>query len=222
MLKNICVQSLVLPLVFFGACDHSAARHEGTPESPVSAALPAAPAPSAPDAGTAKWRYAFSAADSKLEFVATRAKGKLHGSFRSFSGTIEVLNGSAEQGSVTVDVDLGSVQTDDPKLTTWLKSPAFFDAAQFPKARFVSNAIRRGGDMAATNTVTGILELHGISQSIDIPGTIHVRPDAVDVDADLPLARAAFGLKYSGKPHAPVDDAVRLNLVITAKRVPEP
>jgi polyisoprenoid-binding protein YceI len=230
MLKNIGSQSLAAPLllVFVAACNHTAARRQATAESPPSAASPAsasaaaAPVPTVPDAGTTRWRFAFSAADSRLEFTGVSAKGKHHGSFTRFNGTILVLNGSPEQSSVTVDVDLGSVQTDDAKLTRWLKSPAFFDVAKFPKARFVSSSVRPGGDLAATNTVTGILDLHGASQSLDIPGTLHVRPDAVDVDAELPLARAAFGLTDPGKPHDLLDDAVVLNLVVTAQRVPEP
>ena len=222
MLKKICLQSLVLSLVLIGACDHSAAERKAKPESPASAASSVALAPAVPDAGSTKWKYSFSAADSKLEFAFAGAKGKPHGSFSSFSGTILVLNGRPEQSSVTVDVDLGSVQSDDSKLTSWLKSPAFFDVAHFPKARFVSNSVRQGGDLAATNTVSGILELHGVSKSIDIPGTIHVRPDAVDVDAELPLGRAAFGLTQSGKPRDLIDDAVVLNIVVTAQRVAEP
>jgi polyisoprenoid-binding protein YceI len=226
MLKKNCSHRLVLPLVLVGAlvaaCDHSTAERKATPESRASAASSPALVPVVPDAGSTKWKYAFSAADSKLEFVGSHAKGKHHGSFSRFSGTILVLNGRAEQSTVTADVDLGSVQTDDPKLTSWLKSPAFFDVRQFPRARFVSNSVRQGGDLAATNTVSGILELHGVSKPLDIPGTIHVRPDAVDVDAELPLGRAAFGLTQSGKARDLIDDAVVLNLVITAERVAEP
>jgi polyisoprenoid-binding protein YceI len=117
---------------------------------------------------------------------------KHEGSIGKFSGAIAVSNRSPGQSSVSVDLDMTSLQTDDPKLATQLKSSDFLDCAKYPSVRFVSTSVRSGGELGATDTVTGTLELHGIKRSIDVPATIHVRANGVDVDAELTLHR-----KYS-------------------------
>jgi len=164
-------------------------------------------------------KYAFSQADSKVGFVGAKITGKHDGSFGTFSGVVVVPNGSVEQSSVTVDIDMTSLQVDEPKLAGHLKSPDFFDVGKFPKARFVSTSVRQGGELGATNTVTGNLELHGVTKSINIPATIHVRPDGVDVDAEFAINRKEFGVVYPGKPDDLIKDEVLLKLQIHANKV---
>ena len=82
--------------------------------------------------------------NSKVEFVAAKVTRSHNGAFKQFSGTIDLLGNSAEQSRVTIDIDAGSVVTDEDQLTGHLKTPDFFDVAKYPKATFVSTKIEIG------------------------------------------------------------------------------
>jgi polyisoprenoid-binding protein YceI len=162
--------------------------------------------------------YAFSSAsgESAISFQATGAAGPRSGSFATFSGTITVPNGALQQASVTVDIDLASLRTEDPKLTAELSSSRFLDVARYPHAHFSSTSVESGGALGATNTVKGSLELHGITRSIEIPGTLHVRLNGVDVDAEFPVKRHDFGLRFAGKRDASISDEIIVSLTVVA------
>jgi len=99
-----------------------------------------------------------------------------------------------------------------------LKSPDFFDVEKFPKAKFVSTAIKAGGDNGATHTVTGNLELHGVTKAITFPAQIKVDPDAVSVVAEFSINRKDFSIVYPGMPDDLIKDDVLLKLSLHAKK----
>jgi polyisoprenoid-binding protein YceI len=162
--------------------------------------------------------YQFSAADSKLAFVGAKVTRKHDGSFGAFSGTIQAVGGDATKSSVKVDVDTSTLTVDDPKLTGHLKTPDFFDVAKYPAAHFASTAIRAGGENGATHTVTGNLQLHGVTKSITFPATIRMGTDGVDVDAEFAINRKDFGIVYPGMPDDLIKDQVLIKLAVHAKK----
>jgi polyisoprenoid-binding protein YceI len=162
--------------------------------------------------------YAFSSADSKLTFVGAKVTGKHDGSFGTFSGTVDLVDGKPEKSNVTVEVDMASVSADDPKLTGHLKSPDFFDVAKFPKARFVSTAIEPSTEKGATHKITGNLEFHGVTKSIAFPANVRVEGDKVSVDAEFVLNRKDFGVVYAGQADNLIKDEVALKFAVVAKK----
>jgi polyisoprenoid-binding protein YceI len=193
------------------ACDNEPAQGK----SQASVAEPVATA-QAPLVGATK--YTFSQAGSKFEFVGAKVTGKHDGAFEQFSGTIQLPEGKAEAGSVNVDVDMASLTADDPKLTGHLKSPDLFDVAKFPKARFTSTGVTAGGAGGATHTVTGNLELHGVTKSITFPATIALGADAVDVNAEFAINRKDFGVNYPGMPNDLIKDDILVKLKLHATK----
>lgn len=153
--------------------------------------------------------------NSKVEFIASKVTRSHNGSFKQFSGTIELAGESVPNSRVTIDIDSASVVVDDPELTAHLKTPDFFDVAKFPKANFVSTKIEpAGGD---GYTVTGNFDLHGVKKSISFPATIKVTADNAAVDAEFAINRKDFGIVYAGK----ADDLIRDQVVIKLNlRVP--
>jgi polyisoprenoid-binding protein YceI len=162
--------------------------------------------------------YAFSANGSQIEFVGAKVTGKHSGSFTSFTGNVAVSGTSTEKSQVTVEIDMASMVADNPKLTEHLKSADLFDVAKFPKSRFISSSVTPGGQ-AGSHTVTGNLELHGVTKAITFPITLSSTPDSVSVDADFGINRQEFGVKYPGMPDDLIKDEIRLKLKIQAKRV---
>src|ERR1700730_7127346 len=156
--------------------------------------------------------------NSKVEFVAAKVTRSHNGSFKKFSGTIDLVANHLENSRVTIDIDSSSVVTDEDQLTAHLQTPDFLDVAKFPKATFVSTKIEPGTTPGATHLVTGNFELHGIKKSISFPATIQVAPDSVSVNAEFSINRKDFGLLYPGKADDLIRDGVVIKLSVKAPR----
>ena len=67
------------------------------------------------------------------------------------------------KSSVELTVPVESVDTRNEKRDQHLKSPDFFNAAQFPTITFKSNKIEGTGD---TYKITGDLTIHGVTKPV--------------------------------------------------------
>jgi polyisoprenoid-binding protein YceI len=113
----------------------------------------------------------------------------VRGEFDDFEGTLEVgedLSSAKAYGTVkAVSVDTGEQQRDDH-----LRSPDFFDVAQYPDLTFESTRIEHVDD--ETFRITGNLTLHGVTKEI----TLHAEVQGTDVD---PWGNERVGLEISGR-----------------------
>ena len=69
----------------------------------------------------------------------------LQGRFDKTSGTV-TLDRAAKTGSVNISIETGSVSTGYVKRDEHLKSPDFFNAAEFPAITYKSTAVHFKGD----------------------------------------------------------------------------
>ncbi|HHY85283.1 MAG TPA: YceI family protein [Verrucomicrobia bacterium] len=143
--------------------------------------------------------------DSKINFVGSKVTGKHDGGFTNFSGTISVADGKVVDAEIKINLE--STWSDNQRLTAHLKSPDFFDVANFPTSTFTVTSIEGSG---AQQKVTGNLELHGVTKSISFPADIQVSDDTVTVKAEFAINRKDFGIMYSGR----ADDLIRDDVVI--------
>jgi polyisoprenoid-binding protein YceI len=165
-------------------------------------------------------RLVISPENSKVEFVAAKVTRSHNGSFKQFTGAIDLIKNSVEDSRVTIDIETASVVTDEDDLTKHLKTPDFFDVAKYPKATFTSTKIEPGNAAGATHNVTGNFELHGIRKSIAFPATIQVAADSVSVNAEFAISRTDFGLIYPGKADDLIRDGVVIKLALKVPRKP--
>ena len=163
---------------------------------------------------------AITPANSNIDFVAAKVTRSHNGSFKQFTGTIDLLNNDPLQSVVSVTIDAASVQTDEPDLTKHLQTPDFFDVSKYPKANFVSTKIEPSTEKGATHTITGNFDLHGIKKSISFPATIQVGPTNVSVNAEFAINRKDFGLVYPGKADDLIKDGVVIKLNLNVPRKP--
>jgi polyisoprenoid-binding protein YceI len=220
------VVSMVLSLY---ACDNEpgegkpvATVGEPVAEQAPAPAQPTTPAPTEQAANPAaaaanQVNYTFSNADSKVEFVGAKVTGKHDGGFKEFTGNITMPEGKPEQGMVKIEIQTTSIYTDDEKLTKHLKTPDFFDVEKFGKATFTSTAVAPAAE-AGKHTITGNLELHGVTKSISFPATIKATAEGVDADAEFVINRKDFGIVYPGKPDDLIKDDVLMKLQIRSKK----
>lgn len=89
----------------------------------------------------------------------------LEGMFGASEGTLTLdpARPQASKLSVTFPIDQLSVTSD--RFAEHLKSPDFFNAAQFPEGRFESTAVRVNGNQA---TITGNLTLKGVTKPVTL------------------------------------------------------
>ncbi|HEY3256736.1 MAG TPA: YceI family protein [Polyangiaceae bacterium] len=196
-----------------GACNTDPAK--GKTQATVSSAT--APV-TAPAAGAVS--YAFSNDGSTLDFVGAKVSAKHEGSFKAFRGTIGLVDADPTKSTVNAEIDIASLAVDPAKLANHLKSGDFFDAEKFPKGKFASTAIKAGGENGATHTVSGNLELHGVSKGITFPAKIKIEGDQVTVDAEFAINRKDFSIVYPGMPDDLIKDEVLIKLALHAKKVP--
>lgn len=213
LVRSPLVQGLVVSTFLFG-CNNDPGKGKtqatvGSASAPVTAVTPAAGAQS----------YVFSNEGSKFEFVGAKVTAKHEGSFAAFRGTISVVDGDPTRSSVNAEVDVSSLTVEPAKLAGHLKSPDFFDAEKFPKAKFTSTAVKAGAVNGATHTVTGNLELHGVTRAITFPATIKVEPGQVTVAAEFVINRKDFSIVYPGMPDDLIKDEVLIKLDLHGKPV---
>jgi polyisoprenoid-binding protein YceI len=157
--------------------------------------------------------------NSKIEFVASKVTRSHQGSFKKFTGKIELVPNSVPDSRVSIDIDTASVETDTPELTAHLKTPDFFDVAKYPKATFVSTKIESNTSAGGNSyTVTGNFDLHGQSKSVSFPASIEVTPDKATMNAEFAINRKDFGIVYAGKADDLIRDAVVIKLDLRVPR----
>lgn len=171
---------------------------------------PAPPAEPTPVAAAGE-RYVIGEG-SKIGFVGSKVTGSHDGGFNQFAGSIELVERDPTRSRVEVTIDATSLWADNDKLTGHLKSPDFFDVERHPQARFESTAIVAEGD---GYTITGNLDLHGVTKNISFPAKITLGEGQVTAEAEFSVMRFDFGIVYPGKADDLIRDEVliRLNLV---------
>jgi polyisoprenoid-binding protein YceI len=150
-------------------------------------------------------------AESTIGFVGSKVTGKHNGGFKKFAGKISAAEGKV--AAAEVKIAMNSTWADNDRVTGHLKSPDFFDAAKFPTATFTITDIQSN---ATNKTVTGNLDLHGVTKSISFPADIQIADDAVTVKAEFAINRKAFNINYPGKPNDLIRDNVVLKLDVKA------
>ena len=194
------------------------------------AASPAATQAVAGTGGTAATTGAAATGDAKgevlpidtsrstLEWEGSKVTKVHPGGFKTFSGTITLVDGKPEASKVHVDIDSASLFTDSPKLEGHLRSADFFDVEKHPKATFSSTSITPGGAEGATHTVRGNLTMRGVTKEISFPATITVGEKEVTAKAKFSINRKDWGIVYPGAPDDLIRDNVLIDWNIVAKR----
>jgi polyisoprenoid-binding protein YceI len=90
------------------------------------------------------------------------------GHFKTFTGTGETNeDGTLKSAELTIDV--GSISTNVDARDNHLKSPDFFDVAQYPTIRFKSTKIEQSG---TDITITGDFTMHGVTKPVTLKGEL--------------------------------------------------
>jgi polyisoprenoid-binding protein YceI len=89
--------------------------------------------------------------------------GKVKGRFTRFSGEIVTAEGGAQ--TVSADIELDSVDTQNAQRDEHIRSGDFFDAATHPTMTYRSTGLRRENGRLV---VDGELSLHGVTRPVPL------------------------------------------------------
>lgn len=148
---------------------------------------------------------------SSINFVGAKVTRDHNGKFKNFDGSIEYVAGKPER--ISFDIDVNSLETDDPKLDGHLKTADFFDVAKYPKATFTSTSLAEapaGDGSGATHLLTGTLDLHGVQKEVRIPVKAQQTAEGVHATSEFTINRHDWGISYKGM----ADDLIKDNVLI--------
>ena len=185
-----------------------------------SAEVQAAPAEpqQQPEPGTdAREELAIDVARSSVGFTGAKVTDSHTGTFREFSGTVRLDPSSIPNSSVSVTIQMNSVQIEPERLRQRRLAADSFDVERFPTSTFESTRIVEGGE-GGTHTVTGNLTLHGQTRAITFPATIRVTDSEVHATAEFSINRQEFGITYPGMQDDLIRDGVVIRFDVRAPR----
>jgi len=137
---------------------------------------------------------------SEVSFVVRHMMvSKVRGRFTNFDATI-VTGSDPSDSSVTAEIDLSSINTENEQRDAHIRSADFFEVETYPTMTYRSTAIsERGGDWR----VDGDLTLHGVTRSV--PLNLEVNGFVADpyggtrvgFSATAEISRADFGIHFN-------------------------
>lgn len=140
---------------------------------------------------------------------------KVRGRFNSFTGTVQI-GGDPSDSSVTAEVDLSSVDTNNADRDGHLTSGDFFNAETHPKMTFVSTSV-------TMDSLVGDLTINGITKAVEFD--LDVYGSTVDMyettragfSASGTINRSDFGVSFNaplGLDGMMISDKVNIELEI--------
>jgi polyisoprenoid-binding protein YceI len=172
-------------------------------------------------------RYAIDPAHSAAEFVIRHMViAKVRGRFRTLTGTIEVPAGADVPTSVSVELDVDSIDTHEDQRDGHLKSPDFLDAAKYPKITFTSTGVTGSGP---SFKVTGDLTIHGVTRSVVLDAEYEGRGkdpwgnERIGYSGQTAINRKDYGLTWNQSLETGgvlVGEEVRIEVTVEAIKAP--
>lgn len=134
---------------------------------------------------------------SVKHMVATTVRGQ----FTKFSSTVTLNKEDLAKSSVELKVDPSSINTNNEKRDTHLKSPDFFDVQACPEMSFRSRKIDKPGDKYK---VTGDLTMRCVTRPITLEASFADQPikspsgtNVYPASATAKLKRSEWGLTWN-------------------------
>lgn len=136
--------------------------------------------------------------------------------FKKFSANIDYDAAKPDAAKATVEVDTGSMDLGDAEYNKEVAKKEWFNAAQFPKASFVSSSIKAAG--AGKLTVTGKLTIKGKTADVSFPLTVKADGKAQVFDGVLPIKRLTYNIgEGEWKDTSMVADEVTIKFHVVAQ-----
>ncbi len=171
--------------------------------------------------------YEVDGAHSSATFGIRHIFSQVKGRFTQVSGSIIYDPEEPEKSSVTARIVAASINTDNEKRDTHLKSADFFEVEKYPDITFQSKGVQKEGEKLL---VTGTLNMHGVEKEVMLDvEVLGVGPGprgrtVAGFEATVTLNRKDFGINWNrplGVGKLMLGDDVKVTLSIEAGSRPE-
>lgn len=143
-------------------------------------------------ATTAAFGADYTMRSGNLQFAGVQQGERFEGRFERFAPTIRFDPADLAASRFDVQIELASASTDNDERDEALKGADFFAVATFPKARFLTTAMRR---IDATHfEADATLTLRDHTVALKFPFTFETTTSGARLTAKVTLDRLAFGI----------------------------
>jgi len=112
--------------------------------------------------------------------------------FKKFTAAIDYDAAHPEKATARVDIDTASFDIGQADYNKEIAKKEWFNSAQFPKATFVSTAIKPAG--AGKLTVAGNLTVKGKTAAVTFPLTVKTEGGKQVFEGQLPIKRLTYNI----------------------------
>jgi polyisoprenoid-binding protein YceI len=113
-------------------------------------------------------------------------------SFKRFNAQIDYDAAHPEKATARVDIDTASFDMGEAEYNKEVAKKDWFNSPQFPKATFISTAIRPAG--SGKLNVSGKLTIKGRTQDVSFPLSVKPEGGKQVFEGQLPIKRLAFNI----------------------------
>lgn len=150
--------------------------------------------------GTPAW--AIDAMHAEVGFAVKHLMiSTVRGRFGAVAGNVFLDEANPAKSVVDVTIDVASIDTRQEMRDNHLRSPDFFDVANYPTMRFVSKRIE--GDIRKSFRVIGDLTIRDVTREVTVDATNEGSTtdpwgnNRVGISASAKLSRGDFGLTWN-------------------------
>jgi polyisoprenoid-binding protein YceI len=172
----------------------------------------------------AKTKWAVDPTHSSVDFTIRHMMiAKVKGTFHTFEAQIEADPADLTTASISISVDMASIDTRNADRDNHLRTGDFFEVEKYPKLTFEATSITKSGE--GEYNVTGNVTLHGVTR----PETFAVTFEGAGKDpwgnhkagfsAEGAIKRSDYGLTYNAALETGgvlIGDEVKIHIEIEA------
>jgi polyisoprenoid-binding protein YceI len=116
--------------------------------------------------------------------------------FKKFTAQIDFDSAKPEAAKASIDIDIPSFDLGEAEYNQEVLKKEWFNAAQFPKATFVSSSIKAvaGAPAGTKYNVTGKLSIKGKTADVSFPLSVKKEAGGQVFDGAVPIKRLAFNI----------------------------
>lgn len=158
------------------------------------------------------------AAKSSVVAVSKQMGVPVEGRFQRFNAQVSFDPAKPAEGRASIDIDIASFDLGDADFNRETAKKEWFDAAKFPRATFVTSAIKPAG--AGKFEAAGKLTIKGKTLDVVAPVTYKAEGGQQVFEGVLPIKRLQFNIgEGEWKDTSTVADDVQIKFrIVTAKK----
>ena len=155
------------------------------------------------------------AAKSTVSAVFKQLNVPVEAKFKKFTAQIDYDAAKPDTSKASVDIDIASFDLGEPEYNQEVLKKEWFNAAQFPKASFVSTGMKTGA--AGSLNVSGKLTIKGKTTDVTFPLSVKKEGASTVFEGSLPIKRLVYSIgEGEWKDTSTVADDVVINFHVVA------